>query len=129
MGLAKVSPILARHLQSCLDGGGSIVGVKHALESGRQQRQQALREFDGGAVRASREHYMLQLSRLGGQRFVQFRMRVAMNIDPPGRYPVENTSSILGEKVHALGARDRQRISRVEHLRIGMPQGGTVAIT
>ena len=78
-------------------------------------------------MRAVGEDDVLEHARLRGQRLVQPRMRVPVNVDPPGRGAVEQLPAVLRVEIHALAAHDRQRIGPRLHLRVGMPDDGAVA--
>jgi hypothetical protein len=45
---------------------------------------------------------MFELAGLGREGGVQLRMRMAVNVDPPRRDPVEEPTAVLGEQIDAV---------------------------
>ena len=127
LGLTEVAPVLVRELQRDFDGRRSVVGVEDARQAGRQDLEEALREVDGRRMRAAGEHDVFEPLRLLGERAVQSRMRVAVDVHPPRRGAVEQPPAVLGVEVHALRSDDRQRRRRRRHLRVRVPQMRAVA--
>jgi hypothetical protein len=93
----------------------------------RQHRKQPLGELNRRRVRAVGEHDVLQPAGLCAQRFVQARVRVAVDVHPPRRRAVEELAAVLGVEKDALTFHNRQRIGAVEHLGVGMPHRSRVA--
>ena len=120
-GWPRLLQILARQLHRHFDGRRSVVGIEDARQPGRQHRQQTLGELDRRLVRAVGEDDVLELARLRGERLVQPRMAMAVNVHPPRRDAVEEPPAVLGVEIDALAPDDRQRRRPRQHLRVGMP--------
>ena len=128
LGIAPVLPVLQGHLHGDFDGRRSVVGIEDSRQPGRKNADEPFGEFDRRLVRRAGEDHVFDLLRLLGNRLVQPRMRVAVDVHPPRRDAVEQLASVLGIEIDALAADDRQRRRRRLHLRIRMPDDGPVAI-
>ena len=101
----------AGQLQRDFHRGRSVVGIEDARQSRAAGVRAAARPVPPRAVRAAGEDHVLELARLRGQRLVQLRMRVAVDVHPPRRNAVEDPAAVLGVEVHAF-ARARWQAAR-----------------
>ena len=110
VGAALLLPVLERHLQRDLDGGGAAVRVEDARQARRRQLHQAAGELDGRRVREA-EHravrHGVELLAHGG---VDARVAVAVDVAPQRRDAVDVAAAVGVDQVGALGALDDQRL-------------------
>ena len=110
LGLAALLPVLERHLQRDLGGGGAAVGVEAAGEPGRRERGEALGELDGGGV-GEPEHrgvrHAVELVADGG---VDRGMAVPVDRAPQRRDAVDVAPALGVDQLAALGALHDQRV-------------------
>ena len=86
--LAPVAPVLDGHLHRHFDGGRSIVGKEDTRESWRQHLHEPFSQFDRGTMCAAGKDDVLEVCRLSRQRRIEPRMRVTVDVHPPGRRAV-----------------------------------------
>ena len=112
-----------RQLQRDFHGRRPVVGVEHACQTTRQHGKQPFGQIDGRPMGAVGEDDVLELAGLRRQRLVQLRMRMAVNVHPPGRSAVEEArpSSVYrytpSPRTIGIGIRPRQ------HLRVRDARG------
>src|SRR5262249_2582571 len=94
----------------------------------RQYANEPFGELDRRLVRGAGEDHVLEPLRLFRERMVQPRIRMPVDVDPPGRDAVEEGAAVFGVEIHPLAADDRQRRHRRLHLRVRMPDHRTVAV-
>src|SRR5579864_8713836 len=90
---------------------------------------ETLGKFDGGLVRAPREHRVFERIELILQRRVDTRVGVAEQVDPPGADGVEIATAFLIVEPRAGTARDRdeRKAFVMFHLGAGVPDGTQAA--
>jgi len=83
LGLTGLHPVLDRHFQGALDGGGAVVGKEYALERIlREECAEPLRELDGIRMRETEKRGVGGLFELGGDRGVDGGMGVTVDVGP-----------------------------------------------
>ena len=82
--LAEIAPKLQRHLQRHFDGSRAVIRKKDVPERLRQDAPQAPGEFLSRIVRKSGEDHMFEFPSLFGNGLGNQRMRMPVEIDPPG---------------------------------------------
>src|SRR5579864_5293138 len=118
---ALVVPVLQRHLEPHLNGGRTIIGEKNMSEGRWNHGTQLLRKLLHRPVRKTGQQDVIQLLRLGGNRFGNMRMAVSMQVDPPRRNGVDDFSSAIRVEVGTLRRNDPQRVGVTMLLREWMP--------
>ena len=103
--LALVAPVLHGELHRDFDRRRSVVRVEDAREPGGQHADEPFRQIDRRLVRRAGEDDVFERLRLLGNRLVQPRMRVAVDVHPPRRDAVEQLAAVLGVEIDALAAR------------------------
>ncbi len=104
--LALLRPPLERHLQRHLDGGGAAVGVEHARETGRGDRDEPFGELDRRLVREAEHRRVGDAIELTPDRLIE--RRVAMSVDvAPQRGDAVDIRVALGVEQRCAVARGR----------------------
>src|SRR4030095_2941920 len=80
-----------------------------------------------GLVGRSRKEHVLELRGLRCKRGIQLRMRMSVNVDPPGGDTIEEAAPVIRVQIHAFSSNDRERLWRRFHLCVRMPETGAVA--
>src|SRR5262249_21732400 len=81
--LARIPPVLKRQLERDFNGGRSVIRVEHPSQPGWQKLHETFSEVDCRSMRTPGEDDVFELSRLVGERLVEARMGVSMDVDPP----------------------------------------------
>ena len=121
--LAAIGPVVRRHLERDLGCRGAVGGEERVAEAARGDAREPFGELDHRRVREAREHDVLELSQLLGDRTVDGGMRVAEEVHPPRAHRVEITAAVEIDEPRALATRDgheREALVRL-HLRARMP--------
>ena len=79
------------------------------------------RQFFPGYRKTGKDH-LLELMRLARNRVGDLWMRMAVDIDPPGRDRVDQFPTIAGVQKRALTAFDTNRFGIQGSLSVGMPE-------
>ena len=126
--LSDIVPILQRHFQRHFHGGRAVIGEENVFESAGQHAPQSRGKLFGGLVRESGKDHVFELARLSGDSVRDERMRVAVQIHPPGRDGVDEKLAASRYRGRLL-RRARSRIGRgIERLlRERMPDGKRIA--
>ena len=121
-------PVLDRHFEGHFNSRGSVVGIEDAAEAFWRDSNELTRQSNGWRVGKTEQRRMGDTSKLCGQRTIQARMSVAMNVHPDGGRAVEIFSSIRIDQVAAVALLDDHRkvLFPFLHLREWMPQIGMV---
>ena len=93
------------------------------LQRRRQDAPQTLGEFLGRIMCKSREYHMLEFSSLLGNGFRDQRMRVTMEIHPPGGDRVDQLPAVARIQINAFASLDGNGFRIERFLRKWMPDG------
>src|ERR1700722_7644194 len=103
---ADVAPILHGHLESDFDRGRPVVRKENMRERlGQKFSEQQAQLFDGFVGEAS-EQDMVELRGLPRDRDRNCRVTMAVNVDPPGGDPIDQTPAIARMEAYPRGACD-----------------------
>src|SRR5690348_2209449 len=120
---AEVSPELQGHFEGDFHSGRAVVGKKDVLERLGEDAPQAHGKLFGRVVRESGKDHVLELAGLFRDGFGDQRMRVAVEIHPPGGDSVDQLAAVARIEIDALAALDAHGLRVERFLRKGMPDG------
>ena len=110
VGAALLLPVLERHLQRDLGGGGAAVRVEHAREARRGELHQPARELNGRRMREAQHRAVRHGVELIAHRGVDPGVAVTVDVAPQRRHAVDVSLPVGVDQVGALGALDDQRL-------------------
>ena len=101
---SAILPILQGQLQRDFHRGRAVIREKNVAQRRGNNFAQARRKLFGRLVRKSREEDVFEPRGLFGDGLRDGRMRVAVNVDPPGRNRVQNLAPVLRLNKNAFAA-------------------------
>jgi hypothetical protein len=104
-----LEPELERHLEGRLDGARAVAREEHLLESRRCDLDEPSGEGDGRGIGEPEVRGVGHLGELGGDRRVEPRVAVPVDVAPHARGAVEVTAAVGVDEPRALAALDEQR--------------------
>ena len=117
---------LARRLAALLPGDLNRVFFSEsgsvAVEIARHQSRKPSRQCEGLLVDEAAEHHVRQVRKLAFDRRADMRMPVTMAGGPPRRDAVDQLPPVRQHDPGTVPARERERVPRGLHLRIGQPE-------
>ena len=122
-GFGPLPPVLKRHLQGDLDGGGAVVGVEDVVEAGRRQFDEAAGQADGGDVGDAQQRAMGDGVELFADGGVDLGDAMAVDVAPQRRDAVEVLAAVeIDEEAAVRRGDDERRFGGVRlHRREGVP--------
>ena len=99
--------VLHRHLHCHFHRHRTAVGIKHRVQTRRQDAQQRLRQLCRRIVGETAEHDMAHLFKLEDGGAVQARMVVAVHRRPPRRHAVKQPPAVFQGNRYPVGPLDR----------------------
>ena len=94
---------------------------KNMLQRSGNDFPEARRELFGGLMREAREQNMFETRGLPGNGGCDGGVRVSVQVNPPGRYRVENPPAVLSFEEHAFRAANMDRRGVGTLVSEGMP--------
>jgi len=130
LATAAVAPVVKAHLQRNFDTGRTVVGIEDAVQPGRCQGDQALRQLHHRLMTEAGQHHVLELVDLILDALIDARIGMAEDVDPPGtdRIQVSLAVEILQPDAFAAADRNQRQLLVIFHLGAGMPEYGKVAL-
>ena len=116
-----IAEMLHRHLQRHFHRGRAIIGEKQMRQLRRDPLPQPPHQLFRGFMCEARENDMLQFSRLLRDRRRNSRIRVPVQIHPPGRNRIQNLSPVSCVQVNAFRPLDLQWRKVQPGMSKGMP--------
>src|ERR1700740_998466 len=119
---SRVSPVLHSEFQRHFDGCRAVVREKYVAQRAGNNFGKARRKFFSGLVRKACEENMLEARSLLGNGLRDQRMRMAVNVYPPGRNGVEDLAAVGRFEKGTFGAPNGKRGRVGPFLREWVPQ-------
>jgi len=104
-------PVLERHLQGDLDGGGAVVGVEDACQAGRAASTRRRAQLDGGHVGQAQQGAVSDGVELLAKGVIEFGNAMAMDVTPQRRDAVEVFAAVQVDEEAAARLADNQGLA------------------